>query len=416
VTPTVPPPHTVTATTLRRGADTTTPNTLLPCRRLAATQLRVRHHAHDRAFVPPLGPRRPQGCISTTDARAQRPFLFDSGQFDGLLPPSRPATSTLRPAASALCVWLWFCGAAEPALPSGSLRTRAEVRAMASGAQPFRTTPPSTPPRIRVATPPPPIPSSAAAEMRDSPRRADTAAHSGPTGGGAGPASAAVMPEADDTAALPRTSHTRARGDAPAYTPRPRYGPRAPTISKAELQRGRRSICTQCKRSQKVSSNIAMCPRDCPCPWAVRPPAQPGWGWEWILQGDCAFWSRTAERRAHRRMCYVCRCAVTVGDEHPTCPPQCPCPWASPRLIKLPPDENGVEVTVTWEEHQRVLDQRREAEREEALKRPPQWERRLALPDAEGKREEYWVNRNLPAAPVWWAPKALGRLPLPRRF
>ena len=302
---------------------------------------RRHHHAHHLAPVPPLGrhtaartPPRPRpcsraaawaqpwGCISTTAARAQRPFFFDSGHFYDLRSPSRPATSTLRPAASALRVWLWFWGAAEPALPSGSFRTRAEVRAMASGAPPFRTTPPPTPPRVRVATPPPPIPSSAAAERPDSPRRADTAAHSGPAGGGAGPASAAVMPEADDTAALPRTSRTRARGDAPAYTPRPRYGPRAPTISKAELQRGRRSICTQCKRSQKVSSNIAMCPRDCPCPWAVRPPAQPGWGWEWIPQGDCAFWSRTAERRAHRRMCYVCRCAVTVGDEHPTCPPR----------------------------------------------------------------------------------------------
>jgi len=131
---------------------------------------------------------------------------------------------------------------------------------MASGAQPFRTTPPPTPPRVCVAKPPPPIPSSAAAEMHYSPRRAVTASHSGPMGGGAGLASAAVMHEADDTAALQRTSRTRARGDAPSYAPRPRYGPRAPTISKAELQRGRRSICTQCKRSQKVSSNIAMCP------------------------------------------------------------------------------------------------------------------------------------------------------------
>jgi len=55
---------------------------------------------------------------------------------------------------------------------------------------------------------------------------------------------------------------------------------------------------------------------------------------------------------------YVLRVSVR---RHPTCPPQCPCPWVSPRLIKLPPDEHGVEVTVTWEEHQRVLAQRREA-------------------------------------------------------
>ena len=47
---------------------------------------------------------------------------------------------------------------------------------------------------------------------------------------------------------------------------------------------------------------------------------------------------------------------------------------------------------------------------------PPRWERRLDLPDAEGKREEYYVNTNLPAALVWWAPKALGRLPLPIRL
>jgi len=97
-------------------------------------------------------------------ARSGR-FSFDSGQLHGLLSPSRPATSTLRPAASGLCVWLWFWGAAEPALPSGSFQTRAEVRTMASGAQPFRTTPHRTPPRVRVATPPPPNPSSAAAEM-----------------------------------------------------------------------------------------------------------------------------------------------------------------------------------------------------------------------------------------------------------
>ena len=115
-------------------------------------------------------------------------------------------------------------------------------------------------------------------------------------------------------------------------------------------------------------------------------------------------------------MCYLSLCAVTVEDEHSTCRPQCPCPWASPRLIKLPPDEHGVEVTVTWEEHQRVLAQRREAERGEALTRPPRWERRLALSDSEGKREEYWANTNLPEAPVWWAPKALCRLPLSRRL
>jgi len=158
-----------------------------------------------------------------------------------------------------------------------------------------------------------------------------------------------------------------------------------------------------------------MCPGDCPCPWAFRPPAQLGRGVERILQGDCEFWSRTAERRAHRRMCYVCRCALIVGDEHPTCPPWCPCPWASPRLIKLPPDERVVEVTVSREFHQRVLSQRREEESERSRTKPPRWERRLSLPDIEGKREEYGVNANMPAPPVWSTPKALGRLSLPRR-
>jgi len=118
---------------------------------------------------------------------------------------------------------------------------------MATGTPPFHTRPPPTPPRVRVATPPPPNFTSAAADRSDSPRRADTVSRSGPTGGAAGLATTAVMPEAHDTAALPQTSRTRSRDDTPAYTPRPRYGPRAPPISKAELQRGRRSICSECK-------------------------------------------------------------------------------------------------------------------------------------------------------------------------
>jgi len=92
------------------------------------TVARRRHHRnHHLAPVPPLGrhtaartPPCPRPCfravvwsptlgfISTTAVRAQRPFLFDGGQLRGLLPPLRPATSTLRPAASGLCVWLWF--------------------------------------------------------------------------------------------------------------------------------------------------------------------------------------------------------------------------------------------------------------------------------------------------------------------
>jgi len=70
---------------------------------------------------------------------------------------------------------------------------------------------------------------------------------------------------------------------------------------------------------------------------------------------------------------------------------------------------------VSWEDPQRVLSQRREEERERARTKPPWWERCLSLLDTEGKREEYWVNANLPAPSVWWTPKALGRLPLPRR-
>jgi len=115
------------------------------------------------------------------------------------------------------------------------------------------------------------------------------------------------MPQAADTAALPLMARTRPHDDSPAYTAHPRYGPRATTISKAQLQRGLRSICTGFKRSQSISSNVSMCPRGCPCPWAVRPAAQPGWGWQWVWQGDAAFYSRTVERRAHRRMCFVCR-------------------------------------------------------------------------------------------------------------
>jgi len=41
--------------------------------------------------------------------------------------------------------------------------------------------------------------------------------------------------------------------------------------------------------------------------------------------------------------------------------------------------------------------------------------RRLFLPDGQGSREEYSVNANLPAPPVWLEPKALGRLPLSQR-
>jgi len=208
---------------------------------------------------------------------------------------------------------------------------------------------------------------------------------------------------------------TRSRDDAPAFTPRPKYGPPAPTISKAQLRRGLRSICTECKRSQTVSSNVSMCPDTCPCPWARRPSPQPGWGWRWARAGDGAYFSRTVERRVMRRLCFVCRNALTVGSEHSTCPPWCPCPWASPPTVLIPPNENGISEEVTWEGRQERLDQERAESLERLRQLPARWERRLSWPDASGNRNEYWVNVNLPQDPVWWEPQRLGPLPLPRR-
>ena len=40
--------------------------------------------------------------------------------------------------------------------------------------------------------------------------------------------------------------------------------------------------------------------------------------------------------------------------------------------------------------------------------KPPRWERTLTLYNAEGRREEFWVNLNLPQPKVWWEPEALG--------
>jgi len=185
---------------------------------------------------------------------------------------------------------------------------------MASNPPPFRTTPPPTPARVRAPPSPPTGPSAAGASSPARPH-VDTSSHTVAAAFGsardvgasasASLAGAVVMRQAADTADLPRTARTRPQDDSPAKTPRQRYGPRASTISMAQLQRGFRSICTRCKRSQSVSSNVFMCFRGCPCPRAVRPAAQPGWGWPWVWQGDAAFYSRTLERRAHRRMCFV---------------------------------------------------------------------------------------------------------------
>jgi len=181
---------------------------------------------------------------------------------------------------------------------------------MATPLPPFRMTPPPTPPRVapEASAPAPcdtegetcPSPSSPMPTCFDT--GGDDA--SSPPNCAAGPAAFAVMPEVADTrpgVAEMQTICSRTRGDSPAYTPRARYGPWAPTISKLQLQRGLRSICTLCKRSQRVGANVAMCPSICHCPWPVRPTAQPGWGWTWIPLGNRGFHSLTEERRAHRR-------------------------------------------------------------------------------------------------------------------
>jgi len=143
-----------------------------------------------------------------------------------------------------------------------------------------------------------------------------------------------------------QTTRTRIRGDSPAYAPRARYGPRVHTIFKTQLQRGLRSICTHFMRSQWMRVNVEMCPRTFTYPWAVRPATQPRWGWTWTSQADCGFNSRTEKWRAHRRMCFVCRCDASFGSEHVTCPPWCPCHWTSPTEIRIPLDEKIREQNV----------------------------------------------------------------------
>jgi len=154
------------------------------------------------------------------------------------------------------------------------------------------------------------------------------------------------MDSAADTAGGEQQADTRSPDDAPVCTPRPKYGPPARTISKAQLRRGLRSICTECKLSHTVGSDVSMCPATFPCPWARRPSPQPGWGWLWARAGDGEYFSRTVERRAMRRMFFVFRNALTVGSEQPTCPPLCPCPWASPPTVLNPPNESGISGVV----------------------------------------------------------------------
>jgi len=196
----------------------------------------------------------------------------------------------------------------------------------------------------------------------------------------------------------------------PAYTPRPAHGPPARAITKAQLQRGLRSICTQCKRAQSVSSNVSICPERCPCPWARRPSPHPGWGWRWI-GSQPGFLGRTAERRAQRRLCFVCCLSITVGPHHPTCPPWWPCPWASPPVIELPPNNYGDVVSVAWEQHDRRLAEERAAAE---ARTAPRWIQVQTWPDANGVRGLRWVDVNKPQSPEWWEPLQLGPLP-PRR-
>jgi len=158
---------------------------------------------------------------------------------------------------------------------------------MASTPPSFRTSSSRKPPRARA---PPSLPPGPTAARASSPaqRHADTTSHIVAAACGsardvrasasASPAGAAVMPQATGTATLPLMARTRPHNDSPVFNPRPRYGRRAPTVSESQLPRELGSICTRCMRSLSVPSNVIMCLRGFPCPWDVRPAAQPGWG------------------------------------------------------------------------------------------------------------------------------------------
>eukprot|EP00168_Porphyra_purpurea_P011140 TRINITY_DN2810_c0_g2_i13.p2 TRINITY_DN2810_c0_g2~~TRINITY_DN2810_c0_g2_i13.p2 ORF type:complete len:182 (-),score=3.06 TRINITY_DN2810_c0_g2_i13:1616-2161(-) len=181
-----------------------------------------------------------------------------------------------------------------------------------------------------------------------------------------------MSPAADKTTGEQPVSK-ESRNDSPNCTPRPKYGPSAPTISKAQLRRGLRRIYTQNKRSQTARSSVSMCADSCPCPWAWRPSPQPGWGWSWTGLGDGMYFSRNAEWRAMRRMCFVCRHALIVGDEHPTCLRRCPCPWASPSFATPPPNKNCIVKTVRWGGRRPVLERDHAEELERARRLSPIW-------------------------------------------
>jgi len=119
-----------------------------------------------------------------------------------------------------------------------------------------------------------------------------------------------------------------------------------------------------------------------PCPWARRPSAHTGWGWRWVSSSG-GYLSRTAERRAHRRLFYIFRLAVTVVPDNPSCPPRFPRPWASPPIVGTPPEEIGWIPHVKWEALVRV-----EADKRAAAESivPSRWVQVPTWTDANGVR------------------------------
>ena len=256
--------------------------------------------------------------------RAAAVFL-DRGHFQAVagLTFHRVYTASGGALATYLTLWLWFYGTAEPPITYGSLLTQPEPATWPPRLFLSEVTPSPTPPRV---APPASVPTPRDAPGAPCPHPSSPMPVCSDTGGAGasspptpelGSADAVLMLEVADTtpgADEMQTTRTRIRGDSPAYTPRARYGPQAPTIFKTQLQRGLWSICTHFMRSQWMRVNVAMCQQRFKYPWAVRPATQPRWSWTWISQADCGFISRTEKRRAHLRMCFVCRCAAFVGS------------------------------------------------------------------------------------------------------